>query len=448
MRVAFLGLFLTVGCGGDGDAGGPDTMLARADLLRSETCSTCHAEHYREWSGSMHAYAADDPVFLAMNARGQRETDGALGDSCVKCHAPMAVQEGATRDGLNLAEVPRELKGVACYFCHQVEDVAGTHNNPLRLANDTTLRGSIEGAIKNPAHPSRYSSWLDRDRRDSSELCGACHDVTSSAGVELERTFAEWQASLFGNEAASQQLTCGQCHMSGHDGRAAQMDGAPRRRVHEHTFAGVDVALTPWPEQEAQRAAIARDLDPAILTELCVAPDLAGVRVDVTLDNSMVGHSWPSGAAQDRRAWLELIAYRGADVVYQSGVLVDGQPVTGLDDAKLFLLRDRLFDANDDEVHMFWDARRVESKLLAAAVTNDASAPGYYHASSWTYRIPNQLPDRITLRLLLRPIGLEIVDDLIASGDLDPQVRNQIPLHVPAGAALEWSEEHGFGCVK
>jgi hypothetical protein len=90
----------------------------------------------------------------------------------------------------------------------------------------------------------------------------------------------------------------------------------------------------------------------------------------------------------------------------------------------------------------------VESKLLAAAVTNDASAPGYYHASSWTYRIPNQLPDRITLRLLLRPIGLEIVDDLIASGDLDPQVRNQIPLHVPAGAALEWSEEHGFGCVK
>ena len=51
----------------------------------------------------MHAYAAEDPVFLAMNQRLQRETGGALGDFCVRCHAPMAVREGATRDGLDLA---------------------------------------------------------------------------------------------------------------------------------------------------------------------------------------------------------------------------------------------------------------------------------------------------------------------------------------------------------
>lgn len=446
MRVALLGLLLAVGCGSDGRDS--DSTLARADLLRPETCSACHSDHYREWSGSMHAYAADDPVFLAMNARGQRETNGALGDFCVKCHAPIAVQEGATKDGLNLADVPQELKGVTCYFCHQVAEVEGTHNNALRLANDTTMRGGIEGAIGNVAHRSRYSALLARDQRDSSGLCGACHDVTNTAGVKLERTFAEWQASLFGTEVPGQRLTCGQCHMSGRAGRAAEIEGAPQRRVHEHTFAGVDVALTPWPELDAQRAAIAGDLDPAISTELCVAPDLAGARVDVTLDDSMVGHSWPSGAAQDRRAWLELVAYRGDDVIYQSGVVADGQPVALLDDPKLFLLRDRMFDAQDNEVHMFWDARRTESNLLAAAVTNDPSAPGYYHASTWTYRIATEVPDRITLRLLLRPIGLEIVDDLVGSGDLAPEVRDQIPLQVPAGSSLEWSQKNGFGCVK
>lgn len=436
-------LLLVVGCGDEAE-----TTFPRAELLRPETCQACHSEHYREWSGSMHAYAADDPVFLAMNARGQRETRGALGDFCVKCHAPLALQEGATVDGLNLPEVPQQLKGVTCYFCHQVEEVDGAHNNPLRLANDTTLRGELSDAMRNGVHRSRYSALHDRTQAESSALCGACHDVTNAAGVELERTFAEWQDSLFGGDVPGQQLTCGQCHMTGRQGQAAQIDGARQRRVHEHTFAGVDVALTPWPELEAQRAAIARDLDPAILTELCVSPDLGGVRLDVTLDNFLVGHDWPSGAAQDRRAWVEIVAYRAGEIIYQSGLLAEGQPVTQHDDPDLFLLRDRIFDADDKEVHQFWDARRVESKLLAPVATNDPSQPGYYHASTSIYRIPNQLPDRITLRLLLRPVGLEVLDDLIASGDLAAQVRAQVPLLSPAGSMLEWTAQDGFSCVK
>ena len=50
----------------------------------------------------MHAFASRDPVFRAMNQRGQRETNGELGDFCVKCHAPMAVLDKQTTDGLNL----------------------------------------------------------------------------------------------------------------------------------------------------------------------------------------------------------------------------------------------------------------------------------------------------------------------------------------------------------
>jgi hypothetical protein len=80
----------------------PPQYLSRERLLEPETCAGCHPDHYREWSGSMHAYAANDPVFLAMNARGQRDTGGALGDFCVRCHAPMALAEGLTSDGTNL----------------------------------------------------------------------------------------------------------------------------------------------------------------------------------------------------------------------------------------------------------------------------------------------------------------------------------------------------------
>src|SRR5688572_17420291 len=47
--------------------------LTREQLLDPEACKDCHPRHYREWKSSMHAYAADDPVFLAMNQRGQEE---------------------------------------------------------------------------------------------------------------------------------------------------------------------------------------------------------------------------------------------------------------------------------------------------------------------------------------------------------------------------------------
>ena len=72
----------------------PPTYLTRDALLDPQTCEQCHVDHYADWSGSMHAYASDDPVFRAMNERGQRETNGQLGDFCVKCHAPMALRRG------------------------------------------------------------------------------------------------------------------------------------------------------------------------------------------------------------------------------------------------------------------------------------------------------------------------------------------------------------------
>ncbi len=73
--------------------------------MDASTCQTCHPAQYQQWADSMHAYATDDPVFLAMNARAQRETNGALGTFCAKCHAPVAVRQQMT-DGTNLQALP------------------------------------------------------------------------------------------------------------------------------------------------------------------------------------------------------------------------------------------------------------------------------------------------------------------------------------------------------
>ena len=227
------------------DVGEP--RLSRDELMDPQACARCHPDHVRQWSGSMHAYAAEDPFFLAMNALGQEETNGALGDFCIRCHAPLAVQRGWTVDGLNLDEIPDHLLGVTCYFCHSVDAVDGEHNNPLRLADDGVLRGGIEDPVEAGAHASSWSPLHDRTRHESASLCGSCHDIVTPKGVHLERTFAEWRDTLYGSLDADRPMTCGQCHMSGRDDVIAQVEGAPLRRAHGHAFPGVDLALTPFP---------------------------------------------------------------------------------------------------------------------------------------------------------------------------------------------------------
>lgn len=444
MRRHLIALFiLLLGCGED-----PSPKLSREELIQPESCMNCHPDHYREWSGSMHAYAADDPVFIAMNARGQRETKGALGDFCVRCHAPMAIVEGATTDGLNLDQIPKQLKGITCYFCHTVDGVEGAHNNPLHIAGDTVMRGGIEDPKANEGHASAYSRLHDRTQIQSADLCGSCHDVVTPAGVHLERTYLEWKESLFGQNLEGRLLTCNQCHMTGRDAAASATYPELTRRVHAHTFPAVDVSLTPFPESDAQRVAIQKELDPTLSAEICAAPKPAWFQVDVTLDNFAAGHSFPSGAAQDRRVWVELIAYANNQIVFQSGVVGDDQPVVSLGDPNLWLLRDWMHDSMGNEVHMFWEASEIQSEVLEQGKTSNPALPGFFHAKTRTYKITGATPDRITVRVRVRPIGLDVLDNLIQSGDLAQEYRSKMPTFTLAGTTVEWTSKDGTQCVK
>ena len=436
-----------LGCGSE-PVVQPAAALDREALLDPTACAACHPNHYAEWSGSMHAYAADDPVFLAMNARGQRETGGALGSFCVKCHAPLAVRLGLTTDGSNLAELPQKLKGVTCFFCHSVDEVGGAHDAPLRLATDGVLRGEIADPLGDAAHASAYSPLHDRDRAASATLCGSCHDIVTPGGAHLERTFEEWQASVFAQP--SKGLACGQCHMDGRDDVASSVAGSPPRRVHAHDFPGVDVALSPFARSAEQAALVQAQLDTRTLqAALCVKQVPGGAAIEVVLDNVGAGHGFPSGATQDRRAWVEVRAWAGATLVYQSGVVPDDEPVAGLADPDLWLVRDCIFDAAGKQVTTFWTTTSYESNQLPAAVTSDASDPAFYRTHvAWTYpRRPSGAttapttaqPDRVTMRVRMRPIDHEVLGELVATGDLDPAVAARVRTFDLASTVLEWT---------
>ncbi len=415
MRRLIAPLLLLAACSGR-DA------LDKAALMDPAACQACHPDAYREWSGSMHAYASDDPIFVALNAFAQRETNGAVGDFCVRCHAPMALHVGATTDGLNIEEVPRRFRGITCYYCHQIDKIEDDHNAAFRLADDDTFRGGVGDALYTEAHRSMRMSIHDGRTTDSSAICGSCHDVVTPSGLKLENTFIEWKESVFSKGPAA--VSCAGCHMP-----------------------GVDVALTPWPEASAQLEGIRRDLKRAIAATLCVQPGQSGLEMLVILDNVLAGHAFPSGVTHSRRAWVELEAFDGGTKIFSSGVVADDMPIVSIEDDHLWLMRSRIFDEEGKEVHFSWRARSMESNLLPPGVTSDPSDPRFSHAVEKSYPLPS-LPTRVTMRVRMRPIGLEMFDELVEAGDLEQSVIDAVPTLTLAGTELEWTEDDGLGCVR
>lgn len=432
---------------GCGDGCGGSDLMTREELLDPETCADCHPDHVAQWRGSMHAYAADDPVFLALEARGQAETGGELGDFCVNCHAPLAVALGEASTGADLADLPDHLKGVTCAFCHQVTDVEGTHNNPLVLADDLTLRGPIRDPLDPGVHVPEYSKLHDREQIESADLCGSCHDIVTPLGAHIERTYLEWQTSLYALPAAGFGLTCSGCHMQGRDDVAADFDGVPLRRVHDHRFPGVDIALTEFPDREAQREAVQRLLDSTVRTALCVTDVGDGDKqVQLTLENVAAGHAFPSGASADRRLWAELVARQGGAVVWEKGVVGEDQPLTEVTaaDPTVFALHDTLYDLDGNPTHFFWEAADTDGNLLSPPGPPGGTPYAHHQTRQWL--ILDQAPDEVSLELKLRPLPLDLLDELVATGELAQEVRDAVPTWTLAGASLTW-RAGGPDCV-
>jgi len=216
----------------------------------AKKCQTCHAEHYREWSASPHAYAQLSPIFNAMSNRLNTLTNGTLGDFCIRCHTPvgMALEEPIMMS--NLDRHPAAREGVTCVSCHRMNQAWGKGSGRQAL-----IAGGIDAPIYGPlgnkilaevlASPEKYgvlkidSKEEQRARpihRESipffqistSSFCGACHDVFAPNGFRLEDAFSEFKTSP---AARIKGQSCQDCHMGIEPGVAAGYDCAPAARV-------------------------------------------------------------------------------------------------------------------------------------------------------------------------------------------------------------------------
>lgn len=444
-------------------------------LQDPNTCKECHPKHFEQWSGSMHAYAAEDPVFVAMNKRGQRDTNGALGDFCITCHAPMALKLGI-QNGANFdpATLPPEAKGITCFFCHNVEQVTDDHNAPLTLAMDQTMRGGAKNPVDSPAHNSLYDPNM-ASKTNNSAMCGGCHDLVTPEplSVHLERSFAEWKTSIFAlnDPTAFLPQTCSGCHMFPTDDVIADKPGLNvklrQNGFHEHMWPAIDKALTDFPHKDAQAAGIMRDLTPAIAIKgikplgsteapggICVQQDGS---VTVRIDSFSVGHMFPSGASQDRRMWLAIKVFdSNGTILFQRGdVPTDKDPEETTDPSLTTdctfpetnptgcgAFFDRMYKTDGTTAHFFWEVARQDSHLIKPPVTRDPNSPLYDHSTTVRFNVGNagQI-DRVEAQLMMRPLPLAALRELEQSGDLDPSVRAQVQANpLTVGEKSVWTK--------
>lgn len=274
---------------------------ASAQFASPQGC-TCHSDLQSQWSTSMHAQSLKDPFYKLQTQQVEKTAGKDVVVFCDTCHAPAAIMSG----GVKTAEKNDALDGITCTVCHQVTAQHAKEPGNASLAYPKGgPNGILYAQIMDPqaAHQASGNKLFD-----SSDYCGACHDVTHpSNGLKLETTYDEWKNSDF----AKQGVTCQKCHMVGStalkapfEGQAAM--GAPtRKNMYAMTFVGANVAQS---DKELATALLkkAAKIQVDIKSDILPAGQEEVATVKVT--NTGAGHSIPTGLTEVRNMWLSISA--------------------------------------------------------------------------------------------------------------------------------------------
>ncbi len=309
-------------------------------FIKPDTCSNCHETLFNQWKNSMHNLAHKDPLyrkFSAHLAKGLTDVNEiAEAESCPKCHTPLGVYSGFPTKTSDDHEKTPELatQGVQCDFCHSSTGAYQQYNNGHTMDpgygedNPGTKRGPYKDS-ESDFHKSAYSQF-----HTSAYFCGSCHDVKHVVyGTLLETTFDEWKKSPYNSKNPAKRVPCQKCHMrqkpgvvsTGETGNPknpgqAADDGPVRGHVSTHYFVGANRSIPSlFGDRIRDKMALSRLQHAAKLT----LKNKAGTgNFTITVTNSGAGHKLPTGLANIRQMWLEIIVKNlQGKTLYSSGVV-------------------------------------------------------------------------------------------------------------------------------
>ena len=296
---------------------GEDPVLpGYSNYLSDRFCTACHVKAVDQHSQSFHAQSHSDPLFkgqyfteLLPKVEQEPELYEQEAKRCIACHSPI---DSIAQDGRIVSEgqINTMLSGVGCSFCHTVAgylgEAPGNGNYISNPDGDHHMLGPF--MEKNDWH------HVYSELHTKSEFCAICHNGSNRHGLEIKATFREWKNSIF----AQNGIECQDCHMNAKgfllDWRSVYEDGpavnpadsfvrAPNRpKLYTHRFPGAHSET-----QIVETGDIALYIE---TEEPSISPG-DPLKITVYIDNSGTGHKMPSGSAELRQLWLELVAYNG-----------------------------------------------------------------------------------------------------------------------------------------
>ena len=406
-----------------------EALFAEGRFPSATTCAPCHADIYREWSVSAHAYAQMSPVFNAMHATILKRTNGTNGDFCIRCHTPVGMNLEEPEFMSNLDRHPTSREGVTCIVCHRVDQAYGKISGRLPIVegslfapvfgpggNEELARTIDSGEFNLQTRPDRAGRGVHVEAREflplsTPGLCGSCHDVNLINGFRLEEAFSEYKHT----QAAAEGVSCQDCHMGREPGRPSGYATGPAARVGDretrprkrtnHMFAGPDYSI----------------VHPGIFPHNTEAQALATLREWLTFDHEA---GWGTDAFEDSvpddfefpPRWTEPDdRYDAADIIRDNLELLDD-----LDAQRLALLQagyqlgDVVVDRADEE--------GIEFRVEFRNGTNGHNVPTGFDAERvvWLHVTVTDGAGRVVFE----------------SGDLDPNgdVRDSHSVYVHDGA--------------
>ena len=404
--------------------------------------------------------------------------------------------DGANGSKLNAMD----LQGISCTTCHRLvpptpfagesprdaverDHILGTVGATMRgsgayiLDREEYRRGAYQVF---PPHATTQTSYTR-----SAELCATCHDIdnpllsfdTANGEFRLnapntpapltdrlfpvERTYSEWAASDFANGGVtgldypglrratgteSGPITvCQDCHMP--MVKSILGLGGIEREVGKHQWAGgnsrwqkgiwqlwKDVAADTSFNADQTLAATAKGeamLRRAAELELAIVNN----RLQVSVINN-TGHKLPTGYAEGRRMWLQVIAYSGTTPIYQNGVPVDGAIGRGV---KIYEVKQGITPGHAQDLgqptlagagfhFILNNATMLDNRIPPRGFTNaafvaDGMQPigyGYADGQYWdttTYQIP-PATTTVSVTLLYQTASPDYLDFLEANADV------------------------------
>jgi hypothetical protein len=443
-------------CSGGGGGSGSSTTLAKVTQPGTQpteagtfqdvsVCFGCHQfsdgpngtpqdgideAPYDTWKGTMMANSARDPLFwalLAVENKALASKGVAIGDFCLRCHAPKAWLEGRSDPANGSALQGEDFNGVLCDVCHRMADPLSVEGMGLTTGPSVSFYGNAQFVVAPPVTPKDvkrgpYDITTPPNAHNTqqslyyltSEFCANCHEIRNpyyNNTVSIEKTYTEWKNSAYATEGTQ----CQSCHMPLVTGYAAFYNPLVERPdIALHRFIGgnawaplaiqqFDTSLTTEDKaylDQTRTLAVQQLQSAATLTAVS-----SGGTLTVTVTN-LTGHKLPTGYTEGRRMWLDVQFYNGTTLASESGAYDESTGVLTADaELKVYEARPGLqnVDGYQDGVsfhfalnnHIFKD-NRIPPRGFTNATFDAAGAPvvgaTYADGQYWdttAYSVPN-----------------------------------------------------------